>query len=95
LKVINLKIYKGVDFLKILTINDFFNHFAKFEKKTLLKPHLDASQKNYFFCDVTKVENFDEKSTTSSTKNQKSPFEHFRSGRKGREKVNDDYNANE
>jgi hypothetical protein len=38
-------------------------------------------QKNVFFCDVTKVENFDKKCLTLSKKNQKSPFKHFRFGR--------------
>jgi hypothetical protein len=47
------------------------------------KPHLDASEsaKNTFFCDVTKVENFDKKCLTLSKENQKSPFKHIRFGR--------------
>jgi hypothetical protein len=40
------------------------------------KPLLDASEsaKNTFFCDVTKVENFDKKCLTLSKGNQKSLF---------------------
>jgi hypothetical protein len=38
-------------------------------------------QKTHFFCDVTKVENFDKKCRTLSKKNKKSPFKHIRFGR--------------
>jgi hypothetical protein len=31
----------------------------------------------HFFCDVTKVENFDKKCLTLSKKNKKSPFKRF------------------
>jgi hypothetical protein len=37
--------------------------------------------KNTFFCDFTKVENFDKKCLTLSKKNQKSPLKHFLFGR--------------
>jgi hypothetical protein len=42
---------------------------------------LQKVQKNIFFCDVTKVENFDKKCLTLSKKNKKSPFKHFCFGR--------------
>jgi hypothetical protein len=51
--------------------------------------------KKHFFCDVTKVENFDKKCITLSKKNKQSPFKHIRFGRskspvKGL-RVNDNY----
>jgi hypothetical protein len=47
------------------------------------KSLFDASEsaKNIFFCDVTKVENFDKKCLTLSKKNKESPFKHIRFGR--------------
>jgi hypothetical protein len=37
--------------------------------------------KKHFFCDITKVENFDKKGLTLSKENQKSPFTHIRFGK--------------
>jgi hypothetical protein len=37
--------------------------------------------KIHFFCDVTKIENFDKKYLTLSKKNKKSPFKHIRFNR--------------
>jgi hypothetical protein len=37
--------------------------------------------KKHFFCEITKIENFDKKCLTLSKENQKSPFKHIRFGR--------------
>jgi hypothetical protein len=52
-------------------------------EKTCRTTFFDASEsaKNTFFCDVTKVENFDKKCLILSKENQKSPFKHIRFGR--------------
>jgi hypothetical protein len=54
--------FKNKDFFKILKINSEINHFGKFW--FFSKSHLNASPsaKTTFFCDVTKVEKFDETS---------------------------------
>jgi hypothetical protein len=66
-------------FSKISNTNDYLNYLEQHFWKTLF----DASEsaKNTFFCDVTKVENFDKKCLTLSKENQKSPFKHIRFGR--------------
>jgi hypothetical protein len=45
------------------------------------KTLFDASEKTLYFCDVTKVENFDKKCLTLSKKNKKRPLKHIRFGR--------------
>jgi hypothetical protein len=47
------------------------------------KTHFDASDtaKKPFFCDVTKVNNFDKKCLTLSKENHKCPFKHICFGR--------------
>jgi hypothetical protein len=53
--------FKNKGFFKILKTDDDLNYLAKFLEQFFSKPRLDASEraKNFFFCDVTKVENFD------------------------------------
>jgi hypothetical protein len=41
---------------------------------------MHQTMQKYFFCDVTKFENFDKKCLTLTKKNQKSPFKNFRFG---------------
>jgi hypothetical protein len=63
-------------FSKFLKTNDYLNFLEK-----LVEQHFSESAKNTFFCDVTKVENFDKKCLTLSKKNKKSPFKHICFGR--------------
>jgi hypothetical protein len=55
-------------FSKFKKTNDYLNYLEK-----LVEQHFDASEsaKNTFFCDVTKVENFDKKCLTFSKKDKK------------------------
>jgi hypothetical protein len=49
--------FKNKDFFKIKKTNDYLNYLAKFVEQHLSKTHFI----NTYFCDVTKVENFDKK----------------------------------
>jgi hypothetical protein len=79
----NHNLFKNEYFFKISKTNVYLNYLEKAVEQHFSKTLFDASEsaKNTFFCDVTKVENFDKKCLTLSKKNKKSPFKHIRFGR--------------
>jgi hypothetical protein len=76
-----MKIFSN--FFKFFQTNDYLNYLEKLVKQHFPKTLFDASEsaKITFFCDITKVENFDKKCLTLSKENQKSPFKHIRFGK--------------
>jgi hypothetical protein len=81
--ILSSNLFKNKDFFKILETNDFLNYLEKLVEQHFSKTLFDASEnaKNTFFCDVTKVENFDKKCLNLSKENQKSPFKQICFGR--------------
>jgi hypothetical protein len=71
--ILSSNLFKNKDFFKILETNDFLNYLEKLVEQHFSKTLFDASEnaKNTFFCDVTKVENFDKKCLNLSKENQK------------------------
>jgi hypothetical protein len=61
--IFSSNLFKNEDFLKTAKTNDYLNYLEKLEEQHFSKILFDASEsaKNTFFCDVTKVENFDKK----------------------------------
>jgi hypothetical protein len=65
-------LFKNEDFFKISKTNDYLNYLKK-----LLEQHFSKTLrcfrkcKKHFFCDVTKVENFDKKMSYFIQKKQK------------------------
>jgi hypothetical protein len=82
--IFSSNLFKNEDFFKISKTNDSLNYFKKNLQNNTFRKHfsmLQKVQKKTFFCDVTKVENFDKKCLTLSKKNKKSPFKQIRFGR--------------
>jgi hypothetical protein len=81
--IFSTNLFKNEEFFKISKTNDYLNYLEKLVEQHFSKTLFNASEsaKNTFFCDVTKVENFDEKFLTLSKENQKSQFKHIRFGR--------------